>query len=114
MDTFLSITISLCLLMSLVIVYLIWTILRIRQINKQINMHKDTKLSSKNVMVFVPLFLTLSNNAMISIDIGLFLLFIFLVGLSVYLNELYEKKMKILIEILEEEKNERMESKRSI
>lgn len=114
MDTFLSITISLCLLMSLVIIYLVWTICRIRQINKQINMHKDTKLSSKNVMMFVPMFLSLSNQSMIVIDILLFLLFIFLVGLSVFLNELYEKKMKILIEILEEEKNERMESKRSI
>ncbi len=114
MDTFLSLTISLCLLMSLVIIYLVWTICRIRQINKQINMHKDTLLSSKKVMMFVPMFLTLSNQSMIVIDIMLFLLFIFLVGLSVFLNELYEKKMKILIEILEEEKNERMESKRSI
>jgi len=110
METFLSITISLCLLMLLVLIYLIWTILRLRQINKQINMHKDTKLSSKNVMMFVPFVLTLSNASMLIIDILLFLLFIFLIGLSVYLNELYEKKMKILIEILEEEKNERMES----
>ena len=110
METFLSITISLCLLMLLVLIYLIWTIIRLRQINKQINMHKDTKLSSKNVMMFVPLVLTLSNASMLIIDILLFLLFIFLIGLSVYLNELYEKKMKMLIEILEEEKNERMES----
>jgi len=110
METFLSITISLCLLMLLVLIYLIWTILRLRQINKQINMHKDTKLSSKNVMMFVPFVLTLSNASMLIIDILLFLLFIFLIGLSVYLNEQYEKKMKILIEILEEEKNERMES----
>lgn len=110
METFLSITISLCLLMLLVLIYLIWTIIRLRQINKQINMHKDTKLSSKNVMMFVPFVLTLSNASMLIIDILLFLLFIFLIGLSVYLNELYEKKMKMLIEILEEEKNERMES----
>ena len=110
METFLSITISLCLLMLLVLIYLIWTIIRLRQINKQINMHKDTKLSSKNVMMFVPLVFTLSNASMLIIDILLFLLFIFLIGLSVYLNELYEKKMKMLIEILEEEKNERMES----
>lgn len=110
METFLSITISLCLLMLLVLIYLIWTIFRIRQINKQINMHKDTKLSSKNVMMFVPFVLTLSNTSMLIIDILLFLLFIFLIGLGVYLNELYEKKMKILMEILEEEKNERMES----
>ena len=96
METFLSITISLCLLMLLVLIYLIWTIIRLRQINKQINMHKDTKLSSKNVMMFVPLVLTLSNASMLIIDILLFLLFIFLIGLSVYLNELYEKiQMKI-------------------
>ncbi len=113
MDTFLSITISLCLLMFLVCIYLTWTICRIKQINKQINMHKETKLSSKNIMTFIPLML-ISNAQMIAIDLLLFILLIFLVGLSVYLNELYEKKMKILIEILEEEKNERMESKRSL
>ncbi len=114
MDTFLAITISLLLLMSLVLIYLISIIIRLRQLNKQIQMHKDNTLSSKNVMSFIPLFFTLSNTNMIVIDVLLFILFMFLIGLSVYLTELYESKMKILMEILEEEKNERMEFKRSL
>ena len=115
MKVFLSITITLSLFLVLVLIYIIYSLLRIRTIKKQIKLHKDTTLNSKLVLsTTLPIFLALSTNVMIAIDLILFLALATFVGYAVYLNDEFEKLNKELIQLMEDEKNGTMESKRSL
>jgi len=79
----------------------------------QIKMHKDKHIDSKYVMgVAFPL--ALASGTMIGIGLGLFLVLLSEVGYAVYINEEYDKLTKELVEIMEDEKHEKLESRRNL
>ena len=115
MEAFIAITIGLSIFIILVSIYLIYTVIKIKKLKKQIQLHKDTTLSSKYVMsTILPLLLFIPSSAMIAIDFILFLILCVLVAFCVYFNDLYEKLNKEFIRLLEDEKNGKMEFRRDI
>lgn len=98
-NLFLSIIISLSLIIFVVLIYIIYMSFKVHILKKQINMHKDKKVYNKYVSMFI---LTLSSNTRIFISLFLFALMLILVGYAIYLNERYNSLLKELISLMKE------------
>lgn len=98
-NLFLSIIISLSLIIFVVLIYIIYMSFKVHTLKKQINMHKDKKVYNKYVSMLI---LALSSNTRIFISLFLFVLMLILVGYAIYLNERYNSLLKELISLMKE------------
>jgi hypothetical protein len=98
-NLFLSIIISLSLIIFVVLIYIIYMSFKVHTLKRQINMHKDKKVYNKYVSMFI---LALSSNTRIFISLFLFVLMLVLVGYAIYLNERYNSLLKELISLMKE------------
>lgn len=100
MDTklFISIVISLSLIIVVVLGYIIYMSFKIRTIKKQIRVHNNLRVYN------IALLLLISNMSKGIISAALLILMLVEVGYAIYLNELFNKLTKDLIKMMEEDK----------
>ena len=110
MDTklFISIVISLSLIIVVVLGYIIYMSFKIRTIKKQIKVHKNLRIYN------IALLLLISNMSKGVISAALLIVMLIEVGYAIYLNELFNKLTKDLIKMMEEDKNAKLESRRNL
>lgn len=93
---FISITISLSLIIFVVFIYITYMLFKIRTLNIQIERH----MKIHNIALFV--LLTGVSRGLISLV--MFLVMITEVGYAIYLNEKFNKLTKQLVKIMEDER----------
>lgn len=110
MDTklFISIVISLSLIIVVVLGYIIYMSFKIMTIKKQIKVHKNLRIYN------IALLLLISNMSKGVISATLLIVMLIEVGYAIYLNELFNKLTKDLIKMMEEDKNAKLESRRNL
>ncbi len=93
---FISITISLSLIIFVVFIYIIYMLFKIRTLNIQIERH----IKIYNIALFV--LLTGVSRGLISLF--MFVVMLLEVGYAIYLNEKFNKLTKQLVKIMEDER----------
>ncbi len=110
MDTnlFISIVISLSLIIVVVLGYIIYMCLKIRTLKIQIKIHENKRIYN------IALIFLLTNTSRALISLFMFIFMLIEVAYAIYLNEHFNKLTRDLIKMMEEEKHAKLESRSNL